>query len=89
MTRDELKACFGEPLRVDQPAAGGEDWYYRFSQTPSQPFAGAQTHDEFGQTTIAPPQQIQTTQQFVEMPVHLSPDGHVIPPVPQGRVVKD
>ncbi len=89
MTRDELQASFGAPLRIEHPASGGEDWYYRFSSLQAQPFGGAQSRDEFGQQSISAPQQLQTSQQTVELPVHISPDGHVVPPVPQGRVVRN
>src|SRR5579859_6420260 len=37
MTREQLKARYGEPLRIEPVASGGEDWHYRFLAWKSRP----------------------------------------------------
>ena len=87
MSRDRLRAKFGEPHRVEHTPAGGEDWYYAFSN-PLQ-IEGSSYHDEqtrtdsasvgISYTVGADPQ---------ERPVHLSPEGYVIEPLPSGHIVR-
>ena len=87
MSRDRLRARFGEPHRVEHKPAGGEDWYYAFSN-PLQ-IQGSSYHDEqtrsdsasvgISYTVGVDPQ---------ERPVHLSPEGYVIEPLPSGHIVR-
>jgi outer membrane protein assembly factor BamE (lipoprotein component of BamABCDE complex) len=85
MSRDRLKARFGEPIRIEHPRGGGEDWYYSFTSPPQ--FQGASSHD------------VQTQNDSVSVgisegtgtqarPIHLSPDGFVTEPLPRGHLVK-
>jgi hypothetical protein len=87
MSRGRLRARFGEPHRVEHAPAGGEDWYYAFSN----PFQIQGSRDHDAQTAAdsasagisysvgADPQ---------ERPVHLSPEGYVIEPLPSGHLVR-
>ena len=87
MSRDRLRARFGEPHRVEHTGGGGEDWYYAFSN-PLQ-IQGSSYHDEqtrsdsasvgISYTVGADPQ---------ERPVHLSPEGYVIEPLPSGHIMR-
>ena len=87
MSKDRLRAKFGEPHRVEGAPAGGEDWYYAFTD-PLQ-FQGSSYHDEQARTDSASvgisygvgadPQ---------ERPIHLSAEGYVVEPLPSGHIVK-
>jgi hypothetical protein len=89
MTRNVLRYNFGEPLRVEADVAGGEDWYYRFSSWQSQPVGSSGTSQDFGQPSTFASAGLSFSKQVVELPVHLSPDGYVVPPLPKGKVVKN
>ena len=89
MTRHNLQYWFGQPLRIDHLASGGENWYYRFSSWQTMPVSESGTRDEFGQPTTYVSGGLVFSRRVDELPVHLSPDGYVIPPVPKGKVVKD
>ena len=88
MSRNNLRFWFGEPLRIEHLASGGEDWYYHFSSWQSKPVGEAVPKDEFGQPNSVSAG-LEFSQQVVESPVRLSPDGFVVPPVPAGKVVKN
>jgi hypothetical protein len=89
MTRANLKYNFGEPLRIEPRAGGGEDWYYHFSSWQSQPAGSSGTVDDFGQKNTYASAGLNFSRQVVDLPVHLSADGYVIPPLPKGKVVKN
>ena len=89
MSRNVLRANFGEPLRIEPGASGGEDWYYHFSSLRTQPTGSSGTTDDFGQRTTYVSAELNFSKQVVELPVHVSPDGFVVPPLPNGKVVKD
>jgi hypothetical protein len=89
MPRSVLRANFGKPLRIEPGAAGGEDWYYRFSSWQAQPTGSSGTRDDFGQPTTYVSAGLDFSQQVVELPVHISSDGFVVPPLPKGKVVKN
>jgi hypothetical protein len=85
MSRDRLKVRFGQPHRVEQTPAGGEDWYYSFSR-PLELQSGS-AHDEQTKSdsvsvtlwdSIGPR----------ECPIHLSAEGYVIEPLPHGHIVR-
>jgi hypothetical protein len=89
MSRNVLRANFGEPLRIEPAAAGGEDWYYRFSSWQTQPTGSSGTNDDFGQPTTYASAGLAFSKQVVELPVHVSAEGFVVPPLPKGKVVKN
>jgi len=89
MSRNVLRYNFGEPLRIEPGASGGEDWYYRFASWQSQPAGESGTKDDFGQTTTYASAGLTFSKPVVELPVHVSPGGFVVPPIPKGKVVKD
>ena len=87
MTRTELVAQYGRPVRSERSSDGGEIWYYNFgtqtrAETPISESTVGETERSFtvGHSTS-------TTTTMTERPLHLSPDGHVIAPVPIGNVV--
>jgi len=85
MSRDRLKARFGEPHRIEHSPTGGEDWYYSFTSPPE--FVGTTTHDERNQIDSAGIGISESTG-TQERPIHLSPDGYVTKPLPRGHVVR-
>ena len=87
LTRDQLRVRFGEPLRIESHGAEGEDWYYRFVSYDKQPTYSEDTSNEYGQRTTTGSVGIQFTRTVGESPVHLSADGRVIAPLPEGKVV--
>lgn len=89
MSRNNLRFYFGEPLRIEPGPSGGENWYYRFSSWHANPTGAAETSDDFGQRTSSASLVVEVSKQIVELPVHLSSDGFVVPPIPHGKVVKN
>lgn len=89
MSRNNLRFWFGEPLRVEHLASGGEDWYYRFSSLQTKPVGDASMKEDYGQQATIVSEGLEFSQHVEELPVHLSPDGFVIAPVPKGKVVKN
>ena len=87
LSRDQLRARFGEPLRIESHGANGEDWYYHFVSWDKHPTYTEDTSNEFGQRTTTSSVGIQFTHTSEELPVHVSADGHVIGPLPEGKVV--
>jgi len=87
MTRDGLRSRFGEPLRIEPAVAGGEDWYYRFVYWKGQPTGSSETTEEFGQKTSSVTVGWEESRTVEEKAVHLSQDGIVVEPIPQGRIV--
>ena len=85
MSRDRLKARFGEPLRVEHTPGGGENWYYSFS-SPLE-LQGSTYHDEQSRSDSVSVTISESTG-TQQRPVHLSPDGYVIEPLPTGHLVK-
>jgi outer membrane protein assembly factor BamE (lipoprotein component of BamABCDE complex) len=85
MSRDRLRAKFGEPLRIEQARAGGEDWYYSFSnpiefQTSS--YQDGSTQSASVSATIS------NSANGQECPIHLSSEGYVLEPLPRGHIVR-
>jgi hypothetical protein len=89
MSRNVLRANFGEPIRIAPGASGGEDWYYRFSSWQSQPTGSSATTDDFGQRTSSISAGLAFSKLVLELPVHVSADGFVVPPLPAGKVVNN
>jgi hypothetical protein len=89
MARDDLKARFGEPLRVEHAASGGEDWYYRFASWKSHPTGESGSSEDVGGKTSYVTVGLEFSKESEELPVHISPEGYVIEPVPEGKVIKN
>jgi len=89
MTRDDLRSFYGEPLRIERAASGGEDWYYRFFSWDAQPTGSTERSVEFGQQTSTVSAGVEFSKKTEERPVHISPDGYVVRPLPDGKVVKN
>jgi len=87
LSRDQLRTRFGEPLRIESHGAAGEDWYYRFVAYDKHSTYTEDTSNDFGQKTTSGSVGIQFTRTVGDLPVHLSPDGRVIAPLPEGKVV--
>jgi hypothetical protein len=87
MSRDDLKLFFGEPLRIEAGAAGAEDWYYRFVAWRTQPTSESGTSVEPGGTTSYVSMGLAISRDPEERPVHISPQGLVIGPLPNGKIV--
>ncbi len=83
MSRDRLKARFGEPLRIERTPLGGEDWYYSFASWQPE-MSGTVSSDGSGSLSMGVSDQPATR----EFPVHLSADGYVTEPLPAGKIVK-
>lgn len=88
MSRDRLKSRYGEPLRVEHTASGGEDWYYRFVLRKSIREDVTTSSDALG-TTTSYSATWEPGKIIEERPIHLSPEGFVIEPVPEGKVKRN
>jgi hypothetical protein len=85
MSRDRLKARFGEPLRVVPAAGGGEDWYYRFSG-PLEVQASSDHDVVSGSDSVSVSLSNSTSTR--ECPIHIRPEGYVVAPLPSGHIVR-
>ena len=88
MSRDDLRACFGKPLRIEAVASGGEDWYYAFASGSAPQVDTSSSYDSSGARTDSVSVSLSDTKTTQECPIHLSSDGYVIEPVPEGDVVR-
>lgn len=89
MSSAALKSRFGEPLRIEPSPAGGEDWYYHFVSWKTQPSGSSETSHEFGQPTSSVTVGLEISRNSEDRPVHVSPEGYVTDPLPEGRIVKN
>jgi hypothetical protein len=89
MSRVDLRAYFGEPLRIERNPSGGEDWYYRFIAWKTRPVGESGTREEFGERTSYVSVGLEFSRPIEERPVHVCAEGFVIGPVPTGKVVKN
>lgn len=87
LTREQLRARFGEPVRIESHGAAGEDWYYRFVGWESHPTSTSDSSNAFGQPTSTSSVGVQFNRTDGEQPVHLSAEGRVVAPLPEGKVV--
>jgi outer membrane protein assembly factor BamE (lipoprotein component of BamABCDE complex) len=85
MSRDRLKARFGEPLRVERARSGGEDWYYSFASWLNNVEGNSYNDGATSSASVSVTFSDQNSTK--EYPVHLSPDGCVIEPLPVGKIV--
>ncbi|HZV36535.1 MAG TPA: hypothetical protein VFB72_18300 [Verrucomicrobiae bacterium] len=88
ITRDDLRSRFGEPLRTEAAGPSGEIWYYRFVSWSNHPTGSSETVHDFNGQSSTVTVGWQFTRVSDERPVHISPDGYVIEPVPEGRIVQ-
>jgi hypothetical protein len=88
MTRDDLRSRFGEPLRVESAGPAGENWYYRFVSWSNHPTGSTETVHDFGGQTSSVTVGWQFTRVTEERPIHISPDGYVLEPLPEGKIVQ-
>ena len=87
LTREQLRVRFGEPVRIESHGSNGEDWYYRFIAYDKHSTYTEDSSNEFGQRTTTSSVGIEFTRTTGELPVHLSADGYVVAPLPEGKVV--
>jgi len=88
MSRNNLRFYFGEPLRIEPNAAGGENWYYHFAAWKVKPVGESGTRDDFGEKTSYVSLGLSGSKEIEEHAVHVAADGFVVGPVPVGKVVK-
>lgn len=88
MSRDDIKFYFGSPLRIEAGAAGGEDWYYRFTSWQTSPKQESGIREDFGERTAYVSVGLEFTKDAGERPIHVSAEGYVIDPLPDGKIVK-
>ena len=88
MSREDLRQCFGEPLRVEPAADGAENWYYRFVAWRAHPTGESGTSIENGELTAYSSAGLEFSKDPEEHPIHVSPQGFVVEPLPTGKVVK-
>ena len=88
MSRDDLRFYFGEPLRVQATESGGEDWYYRFVSWNPPQVDGAVSHDDLeGSHSVSVSMSGLGSSIKEQRPIHLSADGRVIEPIPEGTIL--
>ncbi len=87
MSRDHLRSHFGEPLRIEPAAAGGEDWYYSFLTWATPQVESSSSYDPVGGRSDSVSVSLSDSKSTQEYPVHLSADGFVMGPLPPGRIV--
>ena len=85
MSRDRLRAKFGEPIRIEHLFGGAEDWYYSFSR-PLQ--VQATSDQDVPGDTASAAIAVTKSSGTEERPVHISPEGFVTEPLPKGHIVK-
>jgi outer membrane protein assembly factor BamE (lipoprotein component of BamABCDE complex) len=87
MLRDDLRYHYGEPLRIEKDGEGGEFWYYHFvSWKPYQTQESTSTVG-FGERESTVSVGFGVSRESEERPIHVSPDGIVVEPLPAGKVV--
>jgi outer membrane protein assembly factor BamE (lipoprotein component of BamABCDE complex) len=89
MSRDDLKLYFGEPLRVEPAATGGENWYYRFASWKADPEESSGISADDGTVNHYTSRSVTFSKSTEVYPVHISPVGLVVAPVPDGKVVRN
>ena len=87
MSRDDLRFYFGEPLRIEAVGSGAEDWFYR-CVLPSEPQVdGAVTQDVVEGSGSVSVSVSTSPGSKGEWPIHLSPEGYVIEPLPEVQIL--
>lgn len=88
MSRDDLKFYFGNPLRIEAVSSGGEDWYYSFAGWSTPQLDATASRDILDPTSSSVSVTASSSSGTRESPIHLSADGYVIEPIPDGRIVR-
>jgi outer membrane protein assembly factor BamE (lipoprotein component of BamABCDE complex) len=88
MSREDLRACFGAPLRIEAADGGGENWYYTFIVGDIPQANTTTSYDYSGTRTDSISVTLPDTQNKQELPVRLSPEGYVLEPIPDGHIVR-
>ena len=88
MTRDDLRSRYGEPMRIEADGAAGENWYYRFVSWSNHPTGSSETIHDFNGQTSSVTVGWQFTRASEERPIHISPGGYVVEPLPEGKIVQ-
>src|SRR5579859_3333625 len=88
MSCDDLRACFGEPLRIEPAPSGGENWYYPFTGWSPPEIGGATTRDMFDPNVSTVSVTLSSSHGTHESPVHVSGEGYVVDPLPAGKIVR-
>lgn len=89
MTRERLRARFGEPLRIEPVTGGGEDWYYRFVTWQANPSGETGVAVGTGGTESYVSATVESSKEAMERPIHISPEGFVIEPIPRGKIIRE
>lgn len=89
LSRDQLRARFGEPLRIEGASSGGENWYYNFVSWQSRPTDDSGVPPTTREQASSFSSGLQITKETTELPIYVSADGHVIDPLPAGKIVKN
>jgi len=87
MSREDLRLHFGEPLRIEPAASGGENWYYRFVAWQTRPTQDSGISNEYGHLAPYASSGLDVSKGTEESPIHISSGGYVIEPLPKGKVV--
>ena len=87
MPREDLRFFFGEPLRIERTDSGGEDWFYRFESSSTPQMDGAVSHDVADGSDSVWVSMSPSSKGKEERPIHLSVDGRVIEPIPEGKIL--
>ena len=88
MTRERLRARFGEPVRIEPVANGGEDWYYRFLAWKARPSGETGVAVSPGGTESYVSATVVAAKEAEERPIHVSPEGVVVEPIPEGKIIR-
>lgn len=86
MSRDDLRLFFGSPIRIEPQPAGGENWIYTFRETPNPEIQTTVENDGANQSRST--SATYHLSEKHEAAIHLSADGHVIDPVPEGKIIR-
>ena len=89
MSRDDLKLFFGNPVRIEPTANGGEDWYFRFDGWRSDTTTDSGTSMNGGDVSSYTNANVAFSRDTREEPVHVSPIGYVVEPIPEGKIVRN
>ncbi len=84
-----VKQVFGNPLRTERDADGSEDWYYNFVAWKGNPDGASGTTVSPGQTDTFVNGGLSVSRETSEEPIHISADGHVLGPIPEGKIRKN
>lgn len=86
MTREELRAKFGPPLRIERDTDGSERWFYNFGTQSSSPTTFTETTQTPYEKTVTYGMSFGKSLSYSEAAVKLSPLGKV-ETIPPGKVV--